>query len=187
MSSVKPFLIDVLEHLLRHHISYGLAVFEVVANEGGRECHERGIHEVDMGVVAEVAAVVAGAGIDVEVVVFEDVLVVEPFGEGLQVVFTHDEAELALGVLFAQHLQRVARVGGFRERELDVAGPETEVIADGEVDEMQPLAVVEQRSFFLERVLRRHHEPEFLQVRVFQQILGNNHVPDVYRVERSEV
>lgn len=180
-------MIDVLEHLLRHHIPHRLSLTQVVSDEGGGECHEGGIHEVDVGVVAEVAAVVAGAGIDVEVVVFEDVLVVEPFGEGLQVVLAHDEAEFALGVLFAQHLQGVARVGGLRERELNVAGPETEVVADGEVHEMQTLPVVQKRRLLLQRVLRRHHEPELLQVGMFQQIFGNNQVPDVYRVERAEV
>ena len=133
---VKSLLINVLEHFFRHHVAYGLAVFDVVADHRGREGHQGCIDEVDMWVVAEVTAVVAGTRIDVKFVVFEDVLVVEPFREGLQVVLAHDEAEFALGVLFAQHLQRVARVGGLRERELDVASPEAQVVADSEVHEM---------------------------------------------------
>lgn len=180
-------MIDILEHFLGHHVAYGLAVFEVVADEGGGEGHQGCIDEVHVRVRAEVAAVVAGTGIDVEVVVLQNVLVVEPFREGLQVVLAHDEAEFALRVLLVQHLQGVARVGGLRERELDVAGPETEVVADGEVHEMQTLSVVQKRRLLLQRVLRRHHEPELLQVGMFQQIFGNNQVPDVYRVERAEV
>ena len=133
-------MIDILEHFFGHHVAYGLAVFEVVADEGGGESHQGRIHEMHVRVRAEVAAVVAGTGIDVKVVVLQNVLVVEPFREGLQVVLAHDEAEFALGVLFAQHLQGVARVGGLRERELDVAGPEAQVVADGEVHEMQTLS-----------------------------------------------
>ena len=101
---VKALLIDILEHLFGHHVPYGLSFTQIVADHRGGECHEWCIDEVDVRVVAEVATMVARAGIDVKVVVFEDVLIVEPFREGLQVVFAHDEAEFALGVLFAQHL-----------------------------------------------------------------------------------
>ena len=81
----------------------------------------------------------------------------------------------------------MAGVGGLREVEFDVGGLEALVVADGQVHHIEPLAVVEQGVFFLQGVAGRHHEPQFVQVGMFQHIFRNNQMPNVNGVEGSEI
>lgn len=69
--------------------------------------------------------------------------------------------------------------------EFKVACLEFRVTGSGGFHHLKPEVVIEQYLVFLERILRGDHEPDFVQVSVFTQIIGQCQMTDMYGVEGS--
>lgn len=67
--------------------------------------------------------------------------------------------------------------------EFKVACLEFRVTGSGGFHHLKPEAVIEQYLVFLERILGGDHEPDFVQVSVFTQIIGQCQMTDMYGVE----
>ena len=89
---------------------FHLALGDQGADIGGGDAHLRHVDHGHMRVLAELAVVRPRAGVDIELVVLEDVVPVAPAFESGEVVGAHDEAELFVAVLLAEVRQCEHRV-----------------------------------------------------------------------------
>ncbi len=137
-------------------------------------------------VFAELAQVIIRAFVKVNLEVPQQDFVVFPFINGGQIVAAHDEGKLLVGVFFPQKGQSVNGVGGLWQAEFNVGGPEQFVVANGQLHEVKAVVVTGQRGFGLERVLRTHDQPHLIKVGLRCHEIGNDHVPHVYGIERTE-
>ena len=124
--------------------------------------------------------------IDVKRVIFKYILVVAPAAEIGQIVAAHNDREAPVGVFLAQSRQRDDGVGRYGQVHLDVAGAHTVVVVDGHTHHLQPMVVGKQRAALLQRILRRDDKPHLGHIGQLQHRVGNNQMPHVNRVERTE-
>src|SRR5690606_37549274 len=54
------------------------------------------------------------------------------------------------------------------------------------MDEVQSVKVVGQIGSFLERILRRNDQPNLIKIGPVCYVIGNDHMPGMYRVERTK-
>ena len=158
----------------------------LLADIAGGDVHHRNIDEMDMGMVGEAVGMASRTGIDVEVVVLEDVLVVAPPAEILQIVASHDERKTLVGVLLAEMGQRDYGVGGYGQMEFDVAGPHAVIVLDGFADHLQTMVVGQKGAAFLEGVLGGHDEPHLIHIGELQHGVGHDEMSHMDGIERTE-
>lgn len=91
-----------------------------------------------------------------------------------------------VGVPLAKIGQRVGGVAGLGHAELNIARPQVVVVLDRQFYHPQPVVFVEQISSFFERILRRHHKPHLLQVRLLPHHIRDNEMSEMDRIKRTE-
>ena len=139
-----------------------------------------------MGVRGQFAIGVAGTGIDVNSVMLQNEIPVAPTLKGVEVVGTHDEAELFVAVFFAQMGQSEHSVGGYGQVEFDIAGAHAVVVVHGKTHHLEPLLVGEEGLALLEGVLGGDYKPHFVKFAMGQHRVADDEVTDVYRIEGAE-
>ena len=128
----------------------------------------------------------AGTGIDEEAVVVEEVLVVPPAVERVEVVAAHDEAKFAVGVFLLQSRQCNNGVAGNGQVHLDVADFQAVVVVDGSLHHLQAVVVSEEGGAFFQWVLGRDNKPQFIDTFMLQHRVGNNQMPHMYGIEGAK-
>ena len=157
------------------------------ADEGRGDFEDRRLDEADGRGRRDFRHRVSGARVDDEVVARQDFARLFPAAEVCPVVGTDDEVELAVAVVGREGRQRVDGVGRAREAELDVADSESRVVADGFANQLEAELVGHERLLLLEGVLGRDDEPDFLQIGVFREPVGQREMPDVDGIEGAGI
>ena len=91
-----------------------------------------------------------------------------------------------LGVFFVEVGERIHGVAGHGQRKLYVAGLQLVIIADGKVNQIVAVLVVQQAGAFLKRILGRNDKPHSVQIGILGHVIGQDQMPDVDGIEGAE-
>ena len=163
-----------------------MALAYLVSDVGGRDVDGGNINERDVGMRRMGTIVVAGAWVDIYLIVVDNVLPIAPTLDGGKIVGAHDEAELFVTVLLAEVGEGKYSVGRYRQVELHIASTHVIVVVYGTTYHLKPLLVGKESVTLLERVLRRDHIPHLVKTAVRQHGIANDEMPHMDGVERAE-
>ena len=107
--------------------------------------------------------------------------------ESNKIVLSDDDAELHVGVLGPQVPHRRRSEIRLGQIEFDVTAFQLLVLRDGEVNHLQSVRLAHEFTRAFVRVVRRDHQPHFVQIGVMRHVVGDDQMPEVNRVERTEV
>jgi len=124
--------------------------------------------------------------IDDDLMTFYQFFRIFPFVQTAQIIFSHDQRKRNIGIFFFQVRECINSVAGRGKRKLYVGGAHLRVILDRKLNHIQSVVITQQRLFFFKWILRAHHEPKFVHIRIFENIIGQNQVPDMDRIETAE-
>lgn len=110
-----------------------------------------------------------------------------PLVKGTQAVGSHHQLELSGRVFLLQVSKGINGIGGPGQPELNIGGPEPVVVLHGQLHQSEPVVVPEEGFFLFQGILRTYHEPELLQIAVFDHVIRNGHMTDVNGIKRSKV
>ena len=82
--------------------------------------------------------------------------------------------------------QGVHRIIGLWEAEFDIAGLQPGIFCAEIPDHIVPVVVVQKAALLLKRIVGGDHQPEFFEVGVFHQVVCQDEMADVDRVEGAE-
>ena len=125
----------------------------------------------------------ASTGIDGDVVVGQDFVVLVPLVEALPVVAADEKGEEPVGIVVREGLQRGPGVGGFGQVHLVVTRHQARHVLHGHPCQGESRVVVQKLLLTLPGVLRRHHEPHLVETGGLQQPCGKGDMPIVHGVE----
>ena len=115
----------------------------------------------------------------------QDVIATIPAMEAVPVVFTDNEAELAVGVSRAQGLQSVVGVRGAGKVELEVASLQHGIGRHGKTSHREAHVLIEKFQVLLKGILRAHHEPHFVDQSLLTNGCSQRRVAQVNGIERA--
>src|SRR5690606_3802203 len=99
-----------------------------------------------------------------DAVPLQDNLVIFPLWKTLEVVFSHDEGKIILGIFILQMCKSGNRVIGLRQIKFYITGSYSGVFFTQLPYHIVAKMIVEQAALFLEWIMRCNHHPYFLQV-----------------------
>jgi hypothetical protein len=109
-------------------------VLDPFADEAGRDLDHRGRDKFYFGVVCPLSRFISGAGINVKLVLFQDLFPVFPIMKSAEEVHSAYQYEMMIGIVFGQVSQRVDSIGRTGEFHFDVAYFETGMIFGSQPD-----------------------------------------------------
>lgn len=176
---------NILLHLIRQQVFDRVSFLNGLADKSCGNIQKRGFYGFDFGMLKSLNF--TRSGVDKDLIIVQDRLMVFPLLEMCQIIRTQKKTKLMLWVLITQIRERVDGIARFRHPKLHIAGPEVEMICNCQLDHSQPVKLVDQGLLLFEGILGTDHKPNLVQVRAVVQHIGNDQVPDVDRIEASEV
>ena len=141
---------------------------------------------MDVTMLSEWPKLAPRTGIDVQIIVFQYVLVVAPTREVLKIVASHDDREPLVGVAITQMCQSNHCIRRYRQMHLDIAGTHAVIVVYRYAHHLQAMVVGKQSLALLERILWRNDKPHLVHIGQFEHRIGNYQMPHMYGIERTE-
>ena len=124
--------------------------------------------------------------VDGDVAIGKNIVGSCPTAEREPVVSPYDEGELTVGMVSLEMLQRVPGVRRLGQAELVVGSHEPPLPLEGYPCDGEPLVIIEKVGRrLLERVQRRHQEPNLVEVGEAEDLPRQAYVSHVYGVETA--
>ena len=161
-----------------------LFVADGMAYIGGRYLHDGHIiYHFDFFWEHSRIQVMIGPGVYEHIIFFDQGFIVLPLGKGFNRIAAHDYYPFIFWVYCLQMLHGMDGIRRGRQVKFYIAGYQGRVVVDGQLHHIQAVVLVKQVFCFFERVLWGYYKPYLLQVGVLCKMVGNNQVPDMYRVK----
>lgn len=129
----------------------------------------------------------AGPFVDNEGVMADQFFEVFPAVDILEAVGADDDREPFQREFFCEVGKRVDGIGRFGQAEFYIAGPELEVVLNGELHEVEAGILVQKGLSFLEGVLWGNYEPDLVNFSIFYNMIGYNKMADVDGIKAAEI
>jgi len=158
-------------------------LFQSVSNLSGGKVHHRCIQQLHS--VPAQGNLIAGTwtGIDQKIEVIEQILVVFPLCEHVEVVPSDEQEEGPVRVVGYDLLKRLNGIGGKGQAELDVGGNASRMAHNRVAYAIQPFQSIFSVCRRFQRILRTYHEPDFLCQTLLYDKVCQHQVTFVNRME----
>lgn len=163
-----------------------MPVPDTFSDKRSGDIHHRRFNEFNVRMRFEFGRLRVRTRINVKAIIAENSFMVFPFYEIDEVVFAQDDPEFLVGMFFAQVDEGMNGVARSRQMKLDVRRFDLDVVIDGCAHHVIAVKFVEQSSGRFEWVLRRHHQPDFLEIGGLGHDTGNDQVPDMDGIKRAK-
>lgn len=117
---------NILLHLIRQQVFYRMSFLNGLADKSGGDIQKRSFDGFDFGMLKPFG--ISRAGIDKNLVIVQNGLMVFPLLEVGQIIRTKKQTKLMLWMLVAQISERIDRIAWLGHPKLNIAGPKVEMI-----------------------------------------------------------
>lgn len=177
ISACLPLVVTMAFYVFPNCIGYdvadGAVLLYLVAHKSGGDVEQGGLENGHVGPMG-IGDLETGPVVDNERVAGNELFVILPAVDILKAVGTHYDGKLLERKLLGEVGKRIDGVRGLWQVKLHVAGAELRVIFYGEINEMEAVIFVEQRMGLLQRIVRRHYEPNLIDLCMCNDVICYN-------------